>query len=159
MLETPRIAQTAEQPAAVLHLTIPRAEIRKVMGPGYGEVMAAVSAQGLAPAGPWFTHHLRMDPATFDFEIGVPVPRSIAPSGRVKAGHLPAATVAQTVYHGPYEGLANAWAEFDAWIRAAGHEPGPDFWERYVSGPESSADPETFRTELTRPLVRVGARQ
>jgi hypothetical protein len=32
--------------------------------------MAAVAAQGIAPAGPWFTHHLRMDPATFDFEIG-----------------------------------------------------------------------------------------
>ena len=52
---------------------IPRAEIQKVMGPGYREVMAAVAAQGIAPVGPWFTHHLRMDPDTFDFEIGVPV--------------------------------------------------------------------------------------
>ncbi|HTC25356.1 MAG TPA: GyrI-like domain-containing protein [Gemmatimonadales bacterium] len=156
MIDTPHIAQTVEQPAAVLHLTIPRTEIRKAMGPGYAEVMAAVTGQGLAPVGPWFTHHLRLDPTTFDFEIGVPVPRPITATGRVKRGQLPAATVAQTVYHGPYERLAAGWAEFDAWIRAAGHEPGPDFWERYVTGPESGADPETFRTELNRPLVRVG---
>ena len=64
------------------------------------------------------------------------------------------------LFRGPmraqFERLAAGWAEFDAWIRAAGHEPGPDFWERYVTGPESGADPETFRTELNRPLVRVG---
>jgi len=155
MLDPPHIAQTTRQPAAVLRLTIPRADIRKVMGPGYGEVMAAVAAQGLAPAGPWFTHHLRMDPAIFDFEIGVPVPKPIAPTGRVNAGHLPAATVAQTVYRGPYEGLGSAWGEFEAWIRAEGHEPGSEFWERYVTGPESGAEPEAFRTELNRPLIRV----
>ena len=45
------------------------------MSPGYRELMAALAAQGIAPAGPWFTHHLRMDPDTFDFEIGVPVTR------------------------------------------------------------------------------------
>ena len=155
MLDPPHIAQTTRQPAAVLRLTIPRADIRKVMGPGYGEVMAAVAAQGLAPAGPWFTHHLRMDPAIFDFEIGVPVPKPIAPTGRVNAGHLPAVTVAQTVYRGPYEGLGSAWGEFEAWIRAEGHEPGSEFWERYVTGPESGAEPEAFRTELNRPLIRV----
>jgi effector-binding domain-containing protein len=95
------------------------------MGPGYREVMAAVAAQGIAPAGPWFTHHLRMDPAIFDFEIGVPVPAPIAAAGRVETGHLPAAIVARTVYHGGYEGLGAAWAEFDAWITAQGHTPSP----------------------------------
>jgi len=91
------------------------------MGPGIAELLAAVAAQGIVPAGPWFTHHLRMDPATFDFEICVPVTAPVAASGRVKAGHLPATTVARTTYHGPYEGLGGAWGEFDAWIAANGH--------------------------------------
>ena len=39
------------------------------MGSGITEVMAAVKAQGIGPAGLWFTHHRKMDPATFDFEI------------------------------------------------------------------------------------------
>jgi len=153
MLDKPQIAKTAAQPTAIIRLTFPREEIRNVMGPGIAELMAAVAAQGIAPAGPWFTHHLRMDPDTFDFEIGVPVTAPISAAGRVKAGQLPAATVARTVYHGAYEGLPSAWAEFIAWITAEGHTQGPDLWECYVAGPESNPDPAAWRTELNRPLI------
>jgi effector-binding domain-containing protein len=154
MLDKPQIATTAVRPAAVIRLTIPRADIQKVMGPGYGELMAAVTAQGVAPAGPWFAHHLRMDPEVFDFEIGVPVTAPIRAAGRVQPGQLPAATVAKTVYHGSYEGLGAAWHEFEQWIATEGHTPGPDLWEVYVAGPESGPDPRTWRTELNRPLVQ-----
>jgi effector-binding domain-containing protein len=95
-----------------------------------------------------------MDPATFDFEIGVPVATAIAPVGRVTPGELPAATVARTVYQGGFEGLGAAWGEFNAWITAEGHTPCPDLWECYVAGPESGPEPSSWRTELNRPLVR-----
>ena len=52
MFDTPRVIQTAAQPTAVIHLTIPRDEIRNVMGPGIGELMAGIAAQGVALAGP-----------------------------------------------------------------------------------------------------------
>ena len=51
MLDTPQIAQTTNQLTAVIRLTIPREEIRNVMGPGIAELMAAVAAQGIAPPG------------------------------------------------------------------------------------------------------------
>lgn len=155
MLDKPHIAQTAAQATAVIRLTVPRAEIQNVMGPGYRELMAAVAAQGITPVGPWFTHHLKMHPDVFDFEICVPVASPVSATGRVKPGELRAATVARTVYHGPYEGLPAAWGEFMSWIEAQGHTPAPDLWERYVSGPESSLDPAAWRTELNRPLVRT----
>jgi effector-binding domain-containing protein len=153
MIDTPQITQSAAQLTAIIRLTVPRKEIQNVMGPGIRELMAAVGAQGVAPTGPAFTHHLRMDPDTFDFEICVPVAQPISPAGRVKPGQLPATRVARTVYHGAYEGLGAAWGEFDAWIRANGHTPGPDLWECYVAGPESSPDPANWRTELNRPLI------
>lgn len=153
MIDTPQIIQTAKQLTAIIRLTIPREEIRSVMGPGIGEVRAAVAAQGMVPAGPWFTHHLRMEPDTFDFEVGVPVTEPIVAEGRVKPGQLPATKVARTVFHGAYEGLAAAWGELNAWIAANGHTPGPDLWECYVAGPESGPDPATWRTELNRPLT------
>lgn len=153
MLDTPHITQIDAQLTAIIHLTIPREEIRNVMGPGIAELMAAVAVQGIAPAGPIFSHHLRMDPEIFDFEIGVPVSAPVAAAGRVKAGQLPAATVARTVYHGPYEGLGAAWGEFLAWVSAEGHPQAPDLWECYVAGPESNPDPATWRTELNRPLT------
>jgi effector-binding domain-containing protein len=154
MLDRPQILRTAAQPTAIIRLTIPRAEIRHVMGPGYRELMAAVVAQRITLAGPWFSHHLRMDPDTFDFELGVPVAAPIAAAGRVQPGQLSAATVARTVYRGPYEGLGAAWGEFNAWIAAEGHTPAPNLWECYVAGPESSPDPAAWRTELNRPLIR-----
>ena len=153
MLETARIIPFATQLTAVIHLTVPRAEIRDVMGPGIGEVRAAVAAQGITPAGPWFTHHLRMAPDVFDFEVGVPVAVAVASAGRMRPGRLPAATVAQAVYRGPYEGLGAAWGELEAWIAAEGHTPAPDLWEAYAVGPEADPDPANWRTELNRPLI------
>jgi effector-binding domain-containing protein len=153
MLDKPQLVETEAQLTAVVRLTIPRAEIQSVMGPAIVEVMAVIAAQGLAPAGPVFSHHLRMDPDTFDFEVGVPVTTLVSATGRVKASRLPATTVARTVYHGPYEGLASAWGEFSEWIAAEGHTSASDLWECYVAGPESSADPAAWRTELNRPLL------
>jgi effector-binding domain-containing protein len=153
MLDTPQIMETAAQLTAVIHVTVPRAQIRDVMGPGITELMAAVAAQGIGPAGPLFSHHLRMDPDTFDFEIGVPVTAQVAVAGRVKPGRLPATKVARTIYRGPYEGLGAAWGEFDAWVAARGLTSAPDLWECYVVGPESNPDPATWRTELNRPLI------
>jgi effector-binding domain-containing protein len=153
MIETPQITQSAAQLTAIIRLTIPRKEIRNVMGPGIGELMAAIAAQGVAPAGPVFSHHFKMDPDIFDFEIGVPVTAPVAAAGRMKPGQLPATTVARTVYQGNYDGLADAWGEFDSWIEANGHTPAADLWECYVLGPESSPDPAAWRTELNWPLL------
>jgi effector-binding domain-containing protein len=153
MIDAPYITQTKPQHTAVIHLTIPREKIREVMGPGVGELMKAIAQQGIAPAGPWLNHHLRMSATTFDFEISVPVSSPVVAAGRVKPSQLPATTVARTIYRGPYEGLSAAWGEFDAWIRANGHTPAENLWECYVAGPELSSDPSTWRTELNRPLL------
>jgi effector-binding domain-containing protein len=156
MLDTPQIVQTQEQQTAVIRFTIPREQIQAVMGPGIGELMETLAAQGVQPAGPVFSHHFRMDPETFDFEIGVPVASPITEAGRVKPGSLPATTVARTIYHGGYEGLASAWGEFDLWVEQQGLTPAESLWESYAAGPESSHDPAAWRTELNRPLLNAG---
>jgi effector-binding domain-containing protein len=153
MIEAPEIVQTEEQPAAVIHFTIAREEMRNVMGPGISELMAAIAAQHIAPAGPVFAHHLRIDPETFDFELGVPVATPVSAAGRVKPSVVPAMRAARTIFHGGYEGLPAAWGEFDAWIAAQGHTLAPDLWESYVTTPDTNPDPNTWRTELTRPVI------
>ncbi len=153
MLDKPQIVQTTARTTAFIHVTVPRAEIQNVMGPGLQELLAAVAAQGSAPAGPWFTHHLRMDPGIFDFEISVPVTIPVSAAGRMQPGQWPAMKMARTNYHGAYEGLGSAWGEFDAWITAEGHTPAADLWEVYSVGPESGPDPASWRTELSRLLT------
>lgn len=153
MIDTPHITETSAQQAAVIHLTIPRSEIQSVMGPGISELMATIAAQGITPAGPWFSHHFRMAPDIFDFEIGVPVSAPVTAAGRVKPGELPAARVVRTIYQGGYEGLGEAWGRLGAWISENGHRTRPDLWECYVTGPESGPDPAGYRTELNQPLA------
>ncbi len=153
MIETPHISKTNDQMTAMIRLTIPRSEIQEVMQPALIELMEVLQDQGLPAAGPWFTHHLRMDPEVFDFEVCIPVNAPIIPTRRVEQGLLPASRIARTIYHGPYEGLADAWPEFIDWIEEQNLTPAPDLIECYLTGPESSPNPEDWRTEFIRPLV------
>lgn len=153
MLEAPQITHITAQPTAIIHILVPREEIQSVMGPTIQELFSTIATQGIAPAGHWFTHHLRRPTESFDFEVSVPVTKRVSPAGRVKPSTWPDMKVARTVYQGPYEGLAGAWGEFLAWIEANGHQRAEDLWERYLVGPDSSPDPATWRTELIQPLV------
>lgn len=153
MIDTPTITQSPALLTAAIRLTIPRSQIQQFMGPAIGEVFSAIAAQGLAPAGPVFSYHFKMDPNTFDFDVGVPVKSAIKPTGRVMPGTLPAARVARTIYRGPYENLGAAWGEFMKWIESQKLKPAPTLWEFYTAGPESSPDPANWQTELNRPLL------
>jgi effector-binding domain-containing protein len=153
MIDAPQVLQSVAQLTAYIQLVVPRNQIQIVMGPGIHEVFATLEAQGIAPAGPWLTHHLRTPSDSFDFEICVPVSRAITPAGRVKPGQLRAAKVARTVYRGPYEGLGKAWGEFRTWIDQQGHQRAEDLWECYVKGPESSSKPDDWETQLNQPLM------
>lgn len=152
MIETPRLTELPARDTAVIHVTCTREEIQQVMGQGVRDLMDGLKAQGVSPAGPLFTHHLRRPTDSFDFEIGVPVDRPVGPGGRIHPARWPAMRVAQTVYRGRYEDLAQGWGEFKAWL--AGHEwtLAPDLWESYVTGPETGSDPTAWRTELVQPL-------
>jgi effector-binding domain-containing protein len=152
MIDTPEVVQTTAQQAAVIRLTIPRSEMRNAFGPAIQELMSTLAGQGVKPVGAVFAHHLRMPPDMWDFELGVEVASPVKASGRVKPGQLPAAKVARTVYHGPYDGLPDAWGDFVTWMTANGHEQAEDLWEVYLVGPQSSPDPAHWRTELNRPL-------
>lgn len=153
MLETPAFVQTQPQTAAIIHLTVPSEEMQQVMGPAIMEVIGAATAQGIGPTGPLFAHHFGMKPGIFNFDVGVPVSAPVAETGRVKPGELPGAVVMRTVFTGPYEGLGQAWEDFQELVKEEGRTLGPNLWERYLQGPEAGGDPSTYRTELNQTIV------
>src|ERR1700683_70390 len=152
MIATPEIVRTTTEMAAVIHLTIPRAEMMKSFGPAVAELVAELKRQGVTLQGAVFAHHLTMSATMFDFELGFKISTPVKANGRVKPGELPAARVARTLYSGPYEGLHPAWSEFNQWMKANGLRQADDLWEVYLVGPESTSDPSNWRTELNRPL-------
>jgi effector-binding domain-containing protein len=156
MIGTPEITTIEEGPTARIRLRIPKHEMRKVMGPARQELLSVVNGQGIGPAGPVFSHHFRLEREVWDFELGVSVHKAVTAEGRVEPGEIPAMRVARTLYEGPYEGLADAWREFDAWLRSNGHDFAVDLWDFYLTGPESGRSPSEWETELQRPLLASG---
>jgi len=75
------------------------------MEPCLQEIKTALAKQGIAATGPWFTHP-PADGSTSvrfrDLSAGEDPYQTVAASNRAAS---PAAKVAQTTYHGPYEGL------------------------------------------------------
>lgn len=134
--------------AAVIHLTVPCERMREEMQSAIDELIATVTAQRIGPAGPMFSHHSRCDPALFDFDLGIPISSPVIPTGRVTLGELPAARVVRSVYTGPYDGLGEAWGAFMTQVQAAGHTLAGSFWERYLTHPDSEAEPNAYQTEL-----------
>src|SRR5690606_1928124 len=98
MIEKPQITELPAAATAYIHLEIPRAQMPEVFGPAVEELVSTITGQGAAIAGPLFAHHLRMEPETFEFEIGFPVSGEVTASGRVQPGARPAVKVARTVY-------------------------------------------------------------
>lgn len=153
MSDTPSIIQTERLLAAVLPITVSLNQIRTVMGPGLTELKQTLAAQGIAIAGPWYTHHFKPPAETFDFEIGIPIAQPVTAAGRVRPGEWPALRMVRTVYRGPYEGLPDAWKAFRQWIKESGLRTAAELWEQYAVGPESSPDPADWKTELSQPLL------
>ena len=153
MIDTPQIARSARQRTAVIPLTVARAEIGRAFAPAVSELLAAMREQGIAPAGPLFSYHLKMPGAVFDMEIGFPVDADVQASGRVVAGALPALRVARTIYRGPMEGLGSAWGELNAWIAHNALATQSFIWENYLVGPGDTAQASAWQTELNWPLA------
>ncbi len=146
MIETPEIVQSEHQTAAAIHITCQRDKIQSEVGPAIKEILAALASNGQKPAGAMFMHHLTMSRSQFDVEVGFPINAPLQASGRVKSSELPAARVARTIYHGPYEGLFAAWDEFgrrlaeSKLVDPSALSPIKTLWERYLIGHESSRD-------------------
>jgi effector-binding domain-containing protein len=151
-------------PAAVIRLTIPRADIQSVMGPAIQEIIATLKAQNIAIAGPMFAHHFLTGEGqtNFDFEVGFPTTTTtttttttpVANQGRVKSSTLPFATkTAKVTYTGPYEGLHLAWSDFGDQLAAARCvRLNTTMWEVYTVGPETTEDPTQWQTDLVVPI-------
>lgn len=152
MIETPRIATLPARPIATLAVQCTREEVQTVMGRSVRALMDALAAQGVSPAGPLFTHHLRRPTDSFDFEVGVPVAQPVAAAGGMQPGTWPAMRVARTVYRGRYEDLPAAWGEFKAWLATESLPITEALWETYLTGPETGSDATAWRTELIQPL-------
>ena len=87
-----------------------------------------------------------------DVECGIPTASSMEGEGRVRAGELPAGTVATVTHTGPYEGLGETWTALTGWMSSQGLVPAGAPWEVYVTDPGAEFDSSKWRTDIFFPV-------
>lgn len=127
-------------------------KLSEFFGSAFGETMAALQAQGIAPAGPPFGKYYGMPTSVVDVEAGVPVSAPVEASGNVLPGTLPGGRVVEMVYVGPYDGMESAYAEVESYLHEHRLVPGTVMWESYLTDPESEPDPAHWRTQICWPV-------
>ena len=82
----------------------------------------------------------------------------IPDSGRMRVHELPAATMAATVHHGPYNTLGDAHEAILTWIEANGYRiVGPDREVYLYNSMPIRLDDPSYVTELQYPVEKIGA--
>ena len=138
------LVELTEQPAAVVRGKVPHDGLPDFLGGAFGDVLGALGAQGLEPAGPPFGCYVPTADG-FDVEAGFPASAPVQPAGRVAASTLPGGTAVQVLYRGPYAGVAAAYEAGQAWLAEHDREASAPPWEAYLDEPDV-ADPRTLVT-------------
>lgn len=144
----PGLVDLTETPTAVIHGVIPMSEMVGFFDRSFSELVEVLARQGVAPSGAGFARYAGPPGETVDLEVGFPVHGVVSAERQVRAGTLPAGTVARLVHVGAFDGLGESWARLGEWIGAQGLTPGDDLWEVYVTEPRPDMDPSELRTEL-----------
>ena len=137
------------QPTAVVRGIVAEDAIAEFLGGVYGEVIGAISAQGLMPAGPPFGCYVATAEG-FEIEAGFPASAPVVPAGRVVASELPGGPAVLVLHRGPYAEVSAAYAAAEDWLADNAWESAGPPWEAYLDGPEV-AEPRTLLHVPIRP--------
>jgi effector-binding domain-containing protein len=124
------------------------ADLREFFDVSFRGLTQTASEQRVPITGPAFGLFRGPVGDTVELEVGFPVGRSVRAEGAVVASCLPGGLVARMTHRGAFDGLGDAWARLDAWLRSQGMTPSAQRWESYVTQPSPDMDPSALRTEL-----------
>lgn len=147
------VEEIEPQAAAVVRAEVPMAELRDVFDRGFGAVVEAVGAQGVAITGPPFGYYPRMPADTVAVVVGFPVAGRITAAGDVEPFELPGGRAVTGMHVGPYEALTQTYEQLMAWARAEGLTLAGAMWECYLSDPSAEPDPTRWQTRIVWPLA------
>lgn len=153
MIESIGVQRLEAQTVAVVRGAARPEEIGGFVGAAYGEVVTALGARGLGPAGaPVIRYSLEAmasggQAEVFVLEAGFPCDPGFVGDSRVEVATLPEGDAVVAVHVGQWQELGEAYAAVEAHLAEHGLERSGDPWETYLDGPE--VDPH--RTVLTAP--------
>ena len=157
--ETLLVEERKSQPVLSIRRTVELAHLTEAQGESLRELWGSIQRRGVEPAGPPFVRYHTFGETETDLEVGVPVVEASSGEGPVAAGELPGGAALTTWHLGSHDGLADAYARLDAWLKEHEREADGAAWEVYTwidpgLEPEPSAwpAPSEWRTQLVQPI-------
>ena len=138
--------------AAVRREVAPGA-VGSAWGPAVGKVWDFIRGQpGLWTHGHniFVYHHSSRPGAPILCDFGVEVTRTFETAGEVYATDTPEGEAAVAVYHGPYDGLSEAYNAIEEWMDANRKEAAGHSWEIYGEPTPDPAQTETTVVHLLK---------
>ena len=149
------VSDRQEQHTAVIHETVPMADLRDFFDRAYRSVMSAVQQQNVQLAGPPFALYRGTPTDVVDVEAGFPLAGHYPGGGygAVVAGTLPGGRALEATHVGPYDTLPQTYGAVMAKMQADGLTPGEAMWEYYLTDPAAEPDPATWKTLVVWPVA------
>ncbi len=152
----PRIEEKAmpEQIAILIRDSAGPKTYEKVIGRGFGELMAFVKTNKLKCTGHPFAVYLKYDTVTMSgvIDLGIVVEKADKGKGRVRVEKIPAQNVVMAYYFGAYDKTAVTYHILDQYIKEAGLQQAGGPTEIYVTDPMSEKDPAKLETDILFPV-------
>jgi effector-binding domain-containing protein len=157
------LKEVAPEHLASVRGVYPIAELPEVMGRGFAQIMSALNAEGIQPAGGALSIYHGWTEDTVDVEIaftikGVFFPQDAGAAARrqdrggVKASMVPGGRVLFAVHVGPYDQIAAAYGAIQTYAGANGLKLAGKMWERYLTDPAEEPDLSKHVTEVFWPV-------
>jgi effector-binding domain-containing protein len=157
--EAPVVEEREPQPALSIRQTVELARLSEAQGESLRELWSSIDRRGVKPAGSPFVRYHTFGETETDLEVGIPVVDASSGEGQVTAGELPGGTALTTWHIGSHDGLGDAYARLDAWLKEHDRKPDGAAWEVYTwidpglePDPSAWPAPSEWRTQLIQPI-------
>jgi effector-binding domain-containing protein len=153
------VEERGSQPVLSIRRTVELARLSEAQSENLREVWSSIDRRGVKPAGPPFVRYHTFGETETDLEVGIPVAEAPPGAGQVAAGELPGGPAVTTWHIGSHDGLGDAYARLDAWLKEHDREPDGAAWEVYTwidpglePDPSGWPAPSEWRTQLVQPI-------
>lgn len=147
------IVQRDEQPVLSIRTNTGLRDLPDTILNGLAKVGQYIAEQNLLPSGPAFVAYYNLEMNDSAVEIGFPVSQPVHGDGEVQARTIPGGPAGMCLYVGPYQELATAYQQLNAYIESQGREPTGVSYEFYLNNP-AVTPPDELETQIFFPLVQ-----
>ncbi|KFF59644.1 hypothetical protein JF66_09925 [Cryobacterium sp. MLB-32] len=137
-----------------VHDIIPMDHMTEYFDRAFATAAAELSRQGVFPAGPPVAvYHGAPSEDRADITAGFPVAQPLVPTPAAVLEPIPGGPAIVAIHTGPYDTLAETYAELTDFLVEQSLQAAGDMWEEYLVGPDVEPDPGKWQTRIVFPLA------